>query len=110
MVLIFFFEIALLTLWMFHMLNVPELLMYKNNLQEHTQKLDLSIPVYHTTNEGFHHATKFRSIVLFYGTTYASRLTFSHRKEAEPDVEKFALECIKEKLKVEDSSHYLQGM
>jgi hypothetical protein len=48
--------------------------------------------------------------VLFYGTTYASRLTFSHRKEAEPDVEKFALECIKEKLKVEDSSHYLQGM
>ncbi|KAH8487379.1 hypothetical protein H0E87_026083 [Populus deltoides] len=65
--------------------------------------------LYHTTNEGFHHATKFRSIVLFYGTTYASRLTFSHRKEAEPDVEKFALECIKEKLKVEDSSHYLQG-
>ncbi|KAJ6868444.1 hypothetical protein NC651_033497 [Populus alba x Populus x berolinensis] len=34
MVMIFFFEIALLTLWMFHMLNVPELLMYKNNLQE----------------------------------------------------------------------------
>lgn len=47
--------------------------------------------------------------MLVYETTYASRLTFSHREEAEQDAEKFALECIKEKLKVEDSSHYLQG-
>ncbi|CAK7349614.1 unnamed protein product [Dovyalis caffra] len=63
--------------------DVPELVLYKNNLQEHAQKLELPFPVYHTTNEGFHHAPKFRSSVLVDGTTYESRLTFSHRKEPE---------------------------
>ncbi|KAJ8443282.1 hypothetical protein Cgig2_010177 [Carnegiea gigantea] len=68
--------------------------MYKNKLQEYTQKLGLPFPAYRTANEGFQHAPKFRSTVFVDGAEYTSRQTFRRLKEAEQDAAKLAYECI----------------
>ncbi|XP_022771936.1 double-stranded RNA-binding protein 4-like isoform X2 [Durio zibethinus] len=78
-----------------------EPLMHKNRLQEFTQRSSIPLPVYQTFNEGSLHAPKFRSTVLVDGISYTSVGTFSHRKAAEQDVAKYALECISKKLKDE---------
>ena len=57
--------------------------------------------MYQTFNEGSLHPPKFRSTVLVDGISYTSVNTFSHRKAAEQDVAKCALECISKKLKDE---------
>lgn len=81
--------------------RVPEHLMHKNRLQEHAQRSGIPLPVYQSHNEGFQHAPKFRASVSVDGVTYTSPNTFSHRKAAEQDVAKIALECISKKIKDE---------
>lgn len=75
--------------------------MHKNRLQEYTQRSSIPLPVYQTTNEGSLHAPRFRSTVLVDGTSYTSLDTFSHRKAAEQDAAKVALDCITKKIKDE---------
>ena len=81
--------------------GLPELLMHKNRLQEYTQRSAIPLPIYQTFNEGFQHAPKFRSAVLVDGETYKSPNSFSHRKAAEQDVARIALESISKKIKDE---------
>ncbi|RYR57147.1 hypothetical protein Ahy_A05g022888 [Arachis hypogaea] len=68
--------------------------MHKNKLQEYLQKSGFPLPVYRTDNEGFAHAPKFRSTVVVNGREFKSRLTYSHRKEAEQDAAELALKII----------------
>ena len=75
--------------------------MHKNRLQEHTQRSAISLPIYQTINEGSQHAPRFRSTVVVDEVKYISPNTFSHRKAAEQDVAKLALECISKKIKDE---------
>ncbi|KAK9272942.1 hypothetical protein L1049_003321 [Liquidambar formosana] len=75
--------------------------MHKNRLQEYTQRASIPLPIYQTINEGYQHAPQFRSSVLVDGAAYTSPNTFSHRKAAEQDVAKLALECISKKIKDE---------
>ncbi|KAG2666911.1 hypothetical protein I3843_15G084300 [Carya illinoinensis] len=81
--------------------GVPEQLMHKNRLQEYAQRSAISLPLYCTVNEGSQHAPQFRSTVTVDGETYTSPNTFSHRKAAEQDVAKLALENILQKIKDE---------
>ncbi|XVE72196.1 hypothetical protein DITRI_Ditri11bG0019600 [Diplodiscus trichospermus] len=78
-----------------------ERLMYKNRLQEFTQRSSIPLPVYQTINEGSVHAPRFKSTVIVDGISYTSVKAFSQRKAAEQDVAKYALECISKKLKDE---------
>ncbi|XP_050211118.1 double-stranded RNA-binding protein 4-like [Mercurialis annua] len=78
---------------------MAEDLMYKNRLQEYTQKLNLALPSYHTVNEGFQHAPKFKATVLVDGQTYESNSVFPQLKQAEQDAAKSALHTIKGKTK-----------
>lgn len=80
---------------------MPELLMYKNRLQEYTQKAALPLPVYQTINEGAMHSPHFRSTVLVDGAYHRSPNTFPNRKAAEQDVAKFALFAVAQKIKNE---------
>jgi hypothetical protein len=75
--------------------------MHKNRLQEYTQRSGIPLPIYQTINEGSSHAPQFRSSVLIDGVSYTSPNTFSHRKAAEQDVAKLALEGISLKIKEE---------
>lgn len=76
-----------------------ERLMYKNRLQEYTQKSSLQLPVYTTVNEGAQHAPKFRATVLVDGMCYTSQGNFPTRKSAEQEAAKIALENIQQKMK-----------
>jgi hypothetical protein len=75
--------------------------MYKNRLQEYTQKSSLQLPVYQTLNEGPAHMPRFRSTVWVDGARYRSQKTFLHRKAAEQDVANLALESILKRVKDE---------
>ncbi|CAK7339051.1 unnamed protein product [Dovyalis caffra] len=81
--------------------RLPEHFMCKNRLQEYTQRASLRLPVYQTFNEGSSHAPRFRSTVWVDGAQYTSPNTFSHRKAAEQDVAKLALESILKRVKDE---------
>uniref|UniRef100_A0A2P2PKW9 Uncharacterized protein MANES_01G116100 n=1 Tax=Rhizophora mucronata TaxID=61149 RepID=A0A2P2PKW9_RHIMU len=74
---------------------------HKNKLQEYAQRSSLPLPIYYVINEGSPHAPKFRATVLIEGEEYTSPNTFSHRKEAEQDVAKLALERISERVREE---------
>ncbi|XP_077244018.1 uncharacterized protein LOC143884375 [Tasmannia lanceolata] len=76
-------------------------LLHKNRLQEYAQRSAIPLPIYHTFNEGSPHAPRFRSTVIIDGATYTSSHTFQHRKAAEQDVAKFALDNISRKIKDE---------
>ncbi|XP_042502794.1 double-stranded RNA-binding protein 4-like [Macadamia integrifolia] len=89
---------AITTIWK---LGLPEHVSHKNRLQEYTQRSAIPLPVYQTLNEGSSHAPRFRATVLVDGVSYVSSETFSHRKEAEQSVAKYALERILEKIKSE---------
>ncbi|KAL6006887.1 hypothetical protein ACLOJK_032383 [Asimina triloba] len=78
--------------------GVPEQFLYKNRLQEYAQSLGIPLPIYRTVNEGVQHAPRFRSTVAVDGATYMSVFTFSHRKAAEQDVAKLALEHVSKRL------------
>ncbi|CAJ1970833.1 unnamed protein product [Sphenostylis stenocarpa] len=79
----------------------PEQLMHKNRLQEFAQKCKIALPVYQTTNEGQHHAPRFRSKVWVDGMSYTSQSTFSHRKTAEQDAARLALKCLSKRTRDE---------
>ncbi|KAJ6861434.1 double-stranded RNA-binding protein 4-like isoform X2 [Populus alba x Populus x berolinensis] len=81
--------------------GLPDNLMYKNRLQEYTQKSSLQLPVYQTFNEGPAHMPRFRSTVWVDGARYRSQRTFLHRKAAEQDVANLALESILNRVKDE---------
>ncbi|KAF3792523.1 Double-stranded RNA-binding protein 4 [Nymphaea thermarum] len=81
--------------------GAPTELMFKNRLQEYAQKLGLPLPLYQTMNEGFTHAPLFRATVIVDGETYRSQHTFKHRKTAEQDVARLALESLSKKIEVE---------
>ncbi|KAJ6752794.1 RIBONUCLEASE III [Salix koriyanagi] len=76
--------------------------MYKNRLQEYTQKSSLQLPVYQTFNEGPAHMPRFRSTVWVDGAQYTSQKTFLHRKAAEQDAANLALESILKRVKDEE--------
>ncbi|KAH0671007.1 hypothetical protein KY290_014112 [Solanum tuberosum] len=78
--------------------------MYKNQLQEYTQKNVKQLPIYQTVNEGFPHAPKFRAKVLVDGSEYQSKSTYPTKKEAEQAVAKIAYECIHNKIDARDIS------
>lgn len=82
--------------------RATEQLMFKNRLQEYTQRATIPLPVYTTVNEGQQvHAPKFRSTVLVDGESFVSGNTFSVRKAAEQDAARVALESITKKIKNE---------
>ncbi|KAJ6803238.1 double-stranded RNA-binding protein 1-like [Iris pallida] len=74
-------------------------LMHKNRLQEFTQRATLPLPMYQTINEGYPHAPAFRSTVVVDGHTFTSSYTFAHKKAAEQDVARLALEGISTMIK-----------
>lgn len=76
--------------------------MHKSRLQQYTQRSGIPLPIYHTVNEGFSHLPRFRSTVEVEESSYTSSNTFLHRKEAEQDVAKIALECISKKTKIQE--------
>ncbi|CDP02705.1 unnamed protein product [Coffea canephora] len=76
-----------------------ERLMYKNRLQEYTQKSSLQLPVYTTINEGVQHAPRFRATVLVDGMYYTSQGNYPTRKSAEQEAAKIALENIQQKMR-----------
>ncbi|KAK1301553.1 Double-stranded RNA-binding protein 7 [Acorus calamus] len=80
---------------------VAEHFLYKNRLQEYAQRSAVHTPLYTTINGGNPHAPRFRSTVVVDGLTFTSPNTFSHRKEAEQDVARLALEGLSEKVKDE---------
>ncbi|KAF9664058.1 hypothetical protein SADUNF_Sadunf17G0116800 [Salix dunnii] len=82
--------------------GLPNNLMYKNRLQEYTQKSSLQLPVYQTFNEGPAHLPRFRSTVWVDGAKYTSQKTFLHRKAAEQDAANLALESILKRVKDEE--------
>ncbi|XP_052205005.1 uncharacterized protein LOC127809888 isoform X2 [Diospyros lotus] len=81
--------------------NVPGPLVYKNRLQEYTQRSVLPFPSYDTVNEGSQHAPMFRSTVLVDGAYYTSPNAFRHRRAAEQDAARVALDAIMQKIKDE---------
>uniref|UniRef100_M1D9Y8 Double-stranded RNA binding protein n=1 Tax=Solanum tuberosum TaxID=4113 RepID=M1D9Y8_SOLTU len=82
----------------------PAQVMYKNQLQEYTQKNVKQLSIYETVNEGFPHAPKFRAKVLVDGYEYESKSTYPTKKEAEQAVAKIAYECIHNKIDARDIS------
>ncbi|KAI3430037.1 uncharacterized protein J3R85_008315, partial [Psidium guajava] len=80
---------------------VPEHMMYKNRLQEYTQKLMVHFPIYNTINEGSQHAPKYRSTVFVDGKSFTSPDTFPQKKEAEQNVAQIALNLLSQKMKDE---------
>ncbi|KAF3457785.1 hypothetical protein FNV43_RR02444 [Rhamnella rubrinervis] len=81
--------------------GLPEHVMFKNRLQEYTHKSGILLPVYHTVNEGLQHLPKFRSTVVVDGESYTSPNSFLHRKMAEQDAARIALESVSKKIKDE---------
>ncbi|XP_075675438.1 double-stranded RNA-binding protein 4-like [Castanea sativa] len=76
-------------------------LMYKNHLQDYTQRSAIPQPIYQTMSEGPFNAIRFRSTVEVDGATYTSPNTFLHKKAAEQDVAKIALEHISKRIRDE---------
>ncbi|XP_031130190.1 double-stranded RNA-binding protein 4-like isoform X2 [Ipomoea triloba] len=75
-----------------------DILMYKNRLQEYTQKLGLPLPSYKNVNEGLPHSPSFRSTVLVDGRTYEAKCTFPTRKQAEQEAARLALESLSKQI------------
>lgn len=78
--------------------------MYKNRLQEFTQKSAIPLPEYRTFNEGEAHAPRFRSTVLVDGVAYTSPHSFFHQRASEQDVAKIALEILSKKIESENEN------
>ncbi|KAK8491302.1 hypothetical protein V6N13_127918 [Hibiscus sabdariffa] len=89
--------------------GLPEHLLHKNRLQEYAQKSGLDLPVYESSSEGFPHAPRFRATVRVNQTTYTSPQTFPHRKQAEQNVAKVALQTIKQASATMDKNKQLSS-
>ncbi|XP_039158200.1 LOW QUALITY PROTEIN: uncharacterized protein LOC120288336 [Eucalyptus grandis] len=81
-------------------LCAPEIVMYKNWLQDYALKMMVHLPIYDTRNEGSQHAPRYRSTVFIDGKSFTSPNTFSRKREAEQNVAKIALDLCS--LKMED--------
>ncbi|KAK9991585.1 hypothetical protein SO802_026570, partial [Lithocarpus litseifolius] len=71
---------------------LTEHMTYKSRLHEYTLQWAIQRPIYGTSNEGTPHAPKFRSMVEVDGGSYTSPNAFSHRKKAEQDISKLAIQ------------------
>ncbi|XP_048135653.1 double-stranded RNA-binding protein 4-like [Rhodamnia argentea] len=80
---------------------VPEHVMYKNRLQEYTQKTMVHSPIYNTINEGSQHAPRYRSTVFVDGKSFTCPNTFPQKKEAEQNVAQIALDLLSQMMKDE---------
>nr|GMD55498.1 double-stranded RNA-binding protein 4-like [Ipomoea batatas] len=83
---------------------------YKSLLQQYAQKARLLLPDYAIVNEGYPHAPQFRGTVSIGGEKYTSPNTFSHRKAAEQDAARHAMESMppitkKEELQLLNNIH-----
>ncbi|KAF1891034.1 hypothetical protein Lal_00001170 [Lupinus albus] len=74
--------------------DIPESKLYKNQLQEFTQKSRIELPTYQTVNEGTRHVPMFRSTLWVSGKCYTNQVTFVNRKAAEQDAAKLALKSL----------------
>ncbi|KAF8010236.1 hypothetical protein BT93_J1004 [Corymbia citriodora subsp. variegata] len=83
------------------MQGVPEHVMYKNWLQEYTQKIKVHFPIYNTINEGSQHAPRYRSTVFVDGKSFTSPNTFPQKKEAKQNVAQIALDLLSQKMEDE---------
>ncbi|XP_058748097.1 double-stranded RNA-binding protein 4-like [Vicia villosa] len=82
----------------------PELLPtpnYKNKLIEFTQRANMAMPEYQSHNEGASHAPEFRCSVLADGLVFTVPNKFFHRRAAEQEVSRVALEYLVKKIKDE---------
>ncbi|TKY56728.1 Double-stranded RNA-binding protein 4 [Spatholobus suberectus] len=78
--------------------------MYKNRLQQFVQRASIAVPVYQTVNEGPVHVPKFRSTVWVGEMSYTTQSTFLHRKAAEQEAARLALENLLQKTRDEAAS------
>ncbi|XP_031114786.1 double-stranded RNA-binding protein 4-like [Ipomoea triloba] len=83
---------------------------YKSLLQQYAQKARLLLPDYAIVNEGYPHAPQFRGTVSIGGEKYTSPNTFAHRKAAEQDAARHAMESMppitkKEELQLLNNIH-----
>ncbi|XP_019154494.1 PREDICTED: uncharacterized protein LOC109151046 [Ipomoea nil] len=83
---------------------------HKSLLQQYAQKARLPLPEYAIVNEGYPHAPQFRGTVSVGGEKYTSPNTFAHRKAAEQDAARHAMESMppitkKEELQLLNNIH-----
>uniref|UniRef100_A0A0V0H8U1 Putative ovule protein n=1 Tax=Solanum chacoense TaxID=4108 RepID=A0A0V0H8U1_SOLCH len=67
---------------------------YKNQLQEYTQKVGKRLPIYQSFNEDSENFPKHRAKVLVDGVEYISKMTHSTKKQTEQKVAKITCESI----------------
>ncbi|CAL0308944.1 unnamed protein product [Lupinus luteus] len=89
--------------------HIPEHTLYKNRLQEFTQKSSIPLPMYQTVNEGTQHVPRFRSTVWVDGKSYTNQVSFLNRKAAEQDAARLALESLPIVIKDEASPLVLEN-
>ncbi|KAE9591291.1 hypothetical protein Lal_00038494 [Lupinus albus] len=89
--------------------HMPEHTLYKNRLQEFTQKSSIPLPMYQTVNEGTQHVPRFRSTVWVDGKSYTNQVSFLNRKAAEQDAARLALESLPVVIKDEASPLVLEN-
>ncbi|PHU02082.1 hypothetical protein BC332_27333 [Capsicum chinense] len=81
--------------------KVPKIrVMYKNQLQEYTQKLAKQLPSYQTNSEGSPHMPKFRTIILVDGVRYNMDLVQVKRRPEQSD--QFVNENFRDLLLMQD--------
>jgi hypothetical protein len=71
---------------------------FKSGLIEFALKSKMKVPEFHSRNEGQSHAPKFRSSVMVDGLVFTTEQTFSHRKVADEEVSRSALEWLINKI------------
>ncbi|WJX58707.1 hypothetical protein P8452_44133 [Trifolium repens] len=71
---------------------------FKSSLIEFALKSKMKVPEFHSRNEGQSHAPKFRSSVMVDGLVFTTEQTFSHRKVADEEVSRSALEWLINKI------------
>lgn len=74
---------------------------YKNRLIEFTQRANIAMPEYQLQNKGASHAPEFRCSVLVDGLVFTVTNNFFHRRAAEQEVSRVALEYMVKKIKDE---------
>ncbi|KAK7300699.1 hypothetical protein RJT34_11547 [Clitoria ternatea] len=84
--------------------SLPQQLMHKNNLEAFARRSNIAVPVYETVNKGQPHLPLFKSTVSVGGVSYTSQITFPHRKAAEQEAARLALENLLQKIRDEACS------
>ncbi|GAU31102.1 hypothetical protein TSUD_212090 [Trifolium subterraneum] len=71
---------------------------FKSALIEFALKSKMKMPEFHSRNEGESHAPKFRSSVIVDGLIFTTEQTYFHRKTADQEVSRLALEWLTNKI------------